>query len=134
MYRGESDPVACWTTSTLTVTTNPSRPIIAPTTAASTALAVLGEYCQLGGSVTAVSSARENWATMTPRTQPSSGSTQRLPFRYCRSWKALAHDMPRSRSQPDGMVVSELVRGGGVTACAAGAASGSRQSIVAASG
>ena len=40
MYLGENVPVTIWTTSTLTVTTNPSRPTVAPTTVVSTVSAV----------------------------------------------------------------------------------------------
>jgi hypothetical protein len=42
-YEKVSVPVACWTTSTPTVTTKPSRPTIAPTSTVSTPLAVDGE-------------------------------------------------------------------------------------------
>lgn len=43
MNRGQSVPVACWTTRTPTVTTNPSRAIIAPTITESALLAVVAE-------------------------------------------------------------------------------------------
>ncbi len=44
MYRAEKVPVAIWTTSVVTVTTNPVSAAIAPTIAASTVLAVDAEY------------------------------------------------------------------------------------------
>ena len=40
MYRAEKVPIAIWTTSTLTVTTNPVSPTVAPTTVVNTVDAV----------------------------------------------------------------------------------------------
>lgn len=45
MYRAENVPVAIWTTSTVTVTTNPVSAAIAPMIADRTVLAVEAEYC-----------------------------------------------------------------------------------------
>ena len=49
MYRAENVPVAIWTTSTVTVTTNPVSAAIAPTIADRIVLAVEDEYVHSAG-------------------------------------------------------------------------------------
>src|SRR5262245_44828744 len=63
---------------------------MAPTIAASTVVAVDGEYCQYDGTATLRSSTRPTVPSATPRTPPSSGSTQRLPLSCSRTRKRVA--------------------------------------------
>jgi hypothetical protein len=81
---------------TLTVTTNPMRPTLAATTAASTASAVDGEYSQrVVRSETAPMSAKTR-PSPHPSVPPTSGTTHRLSRRYRRSRKATLQVIRRS--------------------------------------
>jgi hypothetical protein len=59
--------------STVTVTTNPVSPTVAPTIVVSTVLAVDGAYCHPWGTVTDVSACLVSSARSTPKTAPASG-------------------------------------------------------------
>ena len=78
MYRAENVPVAIWTTSVVTVTTNPVSAAVAPTIAASTAVAVDAEYWNWADTWVLWSSWRSSEPTSAPTSAATSGSTQRL--------------------------------------------------------
>jgi hypothetical protein len=65
--------VAIWIARTVTVTTKPVRPTVAPTIVVSTVLAVAGAYCHAWGTVADVSAWRVSSATIGPRIAPASG-------------------------------------------------------------
>ena len=90
--RAENVPVASCTTSTLTVSTNPVSAAIAPTIAASSVVAVDGEYSQKDGTFQARSGNELSSPSTAPATAPISGSTQRLPVRYCRRRNEVLQD------------------------------------------
>ena len=73
MTRAEKVPVAIWIASTVTVTTKPVRPTVAPTIVVSTVLAVDGAYCHALGTITDVSACWVSRATSGPRIAPISG-------------------------------------------------------------
>ena len=102
MYRGENVSIAIWTTSTVTVTTKPVSAAIAPMIAASTVLAVDGEYCQACGSETDSSTRGSSNPSTAPSTPPMNGTSQMLPFRYCLIRKRVLHVIsPESLRRPD---------------------------------
>src|SRR5208283_1796042 len=79
-----------WTTSTVTVTTNPVRAAIAPTIADRTVVAVEGEYCHWAGRCALRSICVTTTAPTRPRSAPSSGRVQMLSTRYWRTRKPVA--------------------------------------------
>jgi hypothetical protein len=84
MDRGENEPLAICTTSTVTVTTKPVRAATAPTIAERTVLAVDGEYAQSAGTATWASTEIMTAAPRIPRAAPRAGTTHRLSRRYSR--------------------------------------------------
>src|SRR5271166_3188579 len=80
-----------WTTSTVTVTTNPVRAAIAPTIADSTVLAVEDEYCHCEGTCAPRSMCTMTRAPTRPTSAPSSGRVQMLSARYWRTRNLVAH-------------------------------------------
>src|SRR4051795_5220258 len=95
MNRGDSVPVAIWTTRTPIVTTSPTSPTMAAATADRSALAVEGEYDQPDGSGTVPSSRRSTTASAHPPRVPRRGTAHRLCLRCWRVPKTAAHDGPR---------------------------------------
>jgi hypothetical protein len=87
MKRGDSVPVAICTTRTPMVTTNPSRPTIAPITTLSTPVAVAAEYRQASGTCTVRSSQSVSSPSTGPRTAPRNGTIHRLPLSRWRARK-----------------------------------------------
>ena len=86
---------AICTTRTLTVSTNPVSAAIAPTIAARSVVAVDWEYCQNEGTFHALSGHVLSSPSTTPTTAPISGSTQRLPVKYCRRRNEVLQDRRR---------------------------------------
>jgi uncharacterized membrane protein len=64
---------------------------IAPMIAASTVLAVEGEYCHASGNETASSRRGSISPSTAPSTPPRNGTSQMLPFRYCLIRKRVLH-------------------------------------------
>ena len=89
--------MAIWTTSVVTVTTNPVSAAVAPTIAASTAVAVEAEYWNSAETWTRLSIRMSTEPSTAPSTAPASGSTQRESLTYRRARKTLRQLMAERR-------------------------------------
>jgi hypothetical protein len=112
MKRGDSVPVAICTTRTPMVTTNPSRPTIAPMTTLSTPVAVAAEYRQASGTCTVRSSQSVSSPSTGPRTAPRNGTIHRLPLSRWRARKTNPQVIVTSRPADPAAPAGPLRTGG----------------------